>query len=144
MVLKTFRPNHSKCMTFCDHINRQRDDNRLVNLRWSNVVLNGMNKRDVKGWWRQRDRYQPCCRVLYRKYEFDMCDSPEQARAVYLNFQTRAFELIEALMKRDIPVEIQRLIMDFWIQRMRGRKNSEQKKSWLESQKGFLTLSPPI
>ena len=144
MVLMTFRPNHAKCMSFCDHINRKRDDNRLVNLRWSNVVLNGMNKTDVKGWWMHCDRYQPACRVLSRKYEFDLCDTPEQARAVYLNFQTRAFELIEALMKRDIPTEIQQLIMDFWLQRLRGRAGSEQQKAWLESQKWMLTAAKRV
>ena len=144
MVLMTFRPNHSKCMRFCDHINRKRDDNRLVNLRWSNVVLNGMNKTGVKGWWRRRDMYQPACRVLSRKYEFDMVDTPDEAHAVYLNFQTRAFEVIEALMKRDIPVEIQWLILDFWVQRLRGRKNSKTKMLWLESQKGKFTSTTRV
>ena len=144
MVLMAFRPNHAKCMTFCDHINRKRDDNRLVNLRWSNVVLNGMNKKDVKGWWMQRNRYLPACKVLSRKYEFDFCDTPEEARTVYLSFQTRAFELIEALMKRDLPVEIQQLIMDFWLQRLRGRPGSAQKKAWLESTRYLRGAQKPV
>ena len=144
MVLMAFRPNHAKCMTFCDHINRKRDDNRLVNLRWSNVVLNGMNKKDVKGWWIHCDRYQPACKVLARKYEFGLRDTPEEARTVYLSFQTRAFELIEALMKRDIPVEIQQLIMDFWLQRLRGRACSEQKKAWLESTRYIRGAQKPV
>ena len=139
MVLMTFRPNHAKCMNFCDHINRKRDDNRLVNLRWSNVVLNGMNKTDVKGFWRRATMCQPACRVLSRKYELGMCDTPAEATKVYLNFQTRAFELIEALMKRDIPVAVQQLIMDFWVQRLRGRKKSELRKSWLLSHSSLWT-----
>ena len=88
--------------------------------------------------------YQPACRVLSRKYEFDVCDTADEARAVYLNFQTRAFELIEALMKRDIPVEIQWLILDFWVQRLRGRKNSKTKMLWLESQKGKFTSTTRV
>ena len=133
MVLSTFRPKHAKCMNFCDHINRIRDDNRLVNLRWSNVVLNGMNKRDVRGWSQRRTMYIPTCKVLDMRYRFGAFETPEEAKKVYWNFQTRAFEVIEALMKRDIPVEIQRLILDFWLQRLRGRVGTAQRKSWLES-----------
>jgi hypothetical protein len=130
MVLSAFRPKHARCMTFCDHINRKRDDNRLVNLRWSNVVLNGMNRNNCKGYFQVKTMYAPCCKVLDRRYRFGNYETPEEARKVYLNFQFRAFEVIEALMKRDIPVEIQRLIMDFWLQRLRGRAKTPQRESW--------------
>jgi hypothetical protein len=133
MVLLTFRPKHARCMNFCDHINRKRNDNRLVNLRWSNVVLNAMNKKNVKGWCQVRTMYVPACKVLDRRYRFGTFETPDEARKVYLNFQLRAFEVIEALMKRDIPVEIQRLIMDFWLQRLRGRAKSSQRESWIVS-----------
>jgi hypothetical protein len=133
MVLAAFRPKHAVCMTFCDHINRKRDDNRLVNLRWSNVVLNGMNKKNVKGWCMVKKVYQPGCKVLDRHYRFDNYETPEEAHKVYLNFQVRAFEFIEAMMKRDIPVNIQRLIMDFWLQRLRGHPRSAQRESWILS-----------
>ena len=150
MVLQTFRPKHAKCMNFCDHINRKRDDNRLVNLRWSNVVLNAMNKRDVRGWCQIKTMYEPGCKVLDRRYRFGTFETPEKAREVYLNFQTRAFEFIEAMMKRDIPVELQQLIMDFWLQRLRGRVESPERKSWLVSnaslwsQKRVLSPDTPI
>ena len=133
MVLSTFRPIHAKCMQFCDHINRKRHDNRLANLRWSNVVLNGMNKRDVRGWCQVRTMYCPECKVLDRRYRFGACETSEEAEKVYWNFQTRAFEVIEALMKRDIPVEIQRLILDYWLQRLRGRAGTPMREAWLES-----------
>lgn len=133
MILQAFRPKHAKCMQFCDHINRKRDDNRLVNLRWSNVVLNAMNKCDVRGWSQRKLTYMPSCKVLDRQHRLELCETAEEARKVYLNFQTRAFEVIEALMKRDIPVEIQRLILDFWLQRLRGRAGSPKREVWLES-----------
>jgi len=151
MILTTFRPIHAKCMNFCDHINRKRDDNRLVNLRWSNVVLNGMNKKNVRGWLKRKTVYCPSCKVLDRHHRLDICDTPEEARKVYLNFQTRMFEVIEALMKRDIPVEIQRLILDYWLQRLRGRAGTPKRAAWLESnatlwspKKGFVAEQKTI
>ena len=44
LVLTTFRPNPRPDFYNCvDHINRNTYDNRLINLRWSNNVLNKLN-----------------------------------------------------------------------------------------------------
>ena len=51
MVLKSFRPNpNPNLYTMCDHINQDRMDPRLENLRWSNVNLNALNMRTTKGY----------------------------------------------------------------------------------------------
>ena len=49
-VLKKFCPCPSPMFNMCDHINRDRMDPRPINLRWSNVVLNAMNKKGVRGY----------------------------------------------------------------------------------------------
>ena len=123
MVLLAFVPCPSVMMDRVDHINRDKTDNRLVNLRWSNVVLNAMNKKNVRGYCIRRNRYiqyKPACKVLGRHYEFDLCPTANMARQVYINFTSRVFEIIEALSTRGIPFDLQRLILDFWISRLRG------------------------
>mgnify|MGYP001341143397 CR=1 FL=1 len=49
-VLKSFIPKPSPMYTMVDHIDRNRMNPELVNLRWSNVVLNAMNRSGVRGW----------------------------------------------------------------------------------------------
>ena len=122
MVLSTFRPKHAKCMNFCDHINRNTMDPRLINLRWSNTVLNMMNKNGVKGYrtykYDKKDgpvvRYQPALTMLGKQTDFPLCDSPEVARAVYEYWQRRAYEVIDALCSQNIHWKIQRRILAFW------------------------------
>jgi hypothetical protein len=48
LVLSTFKPNSLPDLYDCvDHINRNTYDNRLVNLRWSNATLNGLNSNAI-------------------------------------------------------------------------------------------------
>ena len=60
-VLKSFIAKPSPMYTMVDHIDRNKMNPELVNLRWSNAVLNQMNRSGVKGW----------CKVTYTKKDGD-------------------------------------------------------------------------
>ena len=121
-VLRSFIPKPSPMYTVCDHINRDTMDPRLINLRWSNPVLNMMNRTGVKGYrtykYDIKDgpvvRYQPALTMLGKQTDFPLCDSPEVARAVYEYWQRRAYEVIDALCSQNIHWKIQRKILSYW------------------------------
>ena len=76
-VLRSFIPKPSPMYTVCDHINRNTMDPRLINLRWSNPVLNMMNRTGVRGYrtyrWETEDgivvKYQPSLTLLGRQMD---------------------------------------------------------------------------
>jgi hypothetical protein len=117
-VLRSFIPKPSPMFTVCDHINRDTMDARLINLRWSNPVLNMMNRTGVKGYRTYKDgpvvRYQPALTMLGKQTDFPRFDSPEVARAVYEYWQRRAYEVIDALCSQNIHWKIQRKILSYW------------------------------
>ena len=96
LVLPTFLPNpapwHYNC---CDHINGDRTDNRLVNLRWSNKPLNGWNRVNAKGWTPSGNRYQARIRVLGHLKGLGSYDTSEEAHARYLEERGRLQELYD-------------------------------------------------
>ena len=118
-VLSKFIPRPSPMFTCCDHINRDRMDPRLINLRWSNIVLNGMNKEGVRGYsfdTRIRaPKYIAHLKLLGMPYRFTSLDTPELARGEYEYWQSRAYEVIDALCSRNLHWKFQRMILEYWM-----------------------------
>ena len=121
-VLRSFIPKPSPMFTVCDHINRNTMDAKLINLRWSNPVLNMMNKNGVRGYrtyrWETEDgpvvKYQPSLTILGRQMDLPRLDDPILARALYEYWQKRAYEVIDALCSQNMHWKIQRRILAFW------------------------------
>ena len=118
-VLRKFVPRPSPMFTCCDHINRNRMDPRLINLRWSNIVLNGMNKEGVRGYAYTTHnkvlKYIACLKILGMRYRFTILDTPELARAEYEYWQSRVYEVIDALCSRNLHWKFQRMIIQYWL-----------------------------
>ena len=118
-VLSTFVPKPSPMYTCCDHINRDRMDPRLINLRWSNVVLNGLNKEGVRGYSivtiNGVEKYYPRLKLLGMKFRLPPERIAWKAKAAYEFWHRRAFEVIDALCSRNMHWKFQRLILEFWM-----------------------------
>ena len=118
-VLKTFIPKPSPMFNMCDHIDRNRMNPELVNLRWSNIVLNGLNKGGVRGYQTNENngifRHYPRIRLLGSAYRFKRYPTPEEARAIYEYWQSRAYVVIEMLCSRDIHWKFQQMVLSYWI-----------------------------
>jgi hypothetical protein len=102
MILKTFVPNPwPGYYTMCDHINGDRFDPRLENLRWSNINLNGINRKDVKGYWATKHKgkltgkYGTSVKVQGKQCHLGTFSSPVEARKAYFEGVERAFEILE-------------------------------------------------
>ena len=134
-VLRKFIPCPSPMFNMCDHINRDRMDPRLINLRWSNVVLNSMNKTGVRGYaYNSRHlvpTYQAHLKILGMPYQFTKVATPELARAEYEYYQGRAYEVIDALCSQNIHWKFQRMIVEYWLP-FEHRKTNQMK--WEQDQ----------
>ena len=97
MVLKSFLPNPwPKYYDMCDHINRDRMDPRLDNLRWSNVFLNGLNKTGTKGYsTTPSGKYYVRMTVQGRRAGIGTFSSEEEAGKAYQEALGRVFEILE-------------------------------------------------
>ena len=85
LVLATFIPNrHPWHFDRVDHINGNRADNRLVNLRWSNALLNQWNREQARGWYPNGNGYQAMVTELGKQRCLGTFETPEEARARYL------------------------------------------------------------
>jgi len=103
----------------CDHIDRNRMNPVLVNLRWSNTVLNQLNRTGVKGYQTNEHngilRHYPRIRLLGSAYRFKSYPTPEEARAIYEYWQSRAYVVIEMLCSRDIHWKFQQMVLSYWL-----------------------------
>ena len=122
-VLKSFIPKPSPMYTMVDHIDRDKMNPQLVNLRWSNAVMNQMNRTGVRGYRTYKYntengpvvKYNPTLTLLGKQCDLHMFDTPELARAVYEYWQRRAYEVIDGLCSRNIHWKIQRKILSYWV-----------------------------
>ena len=118
-VISKFIPKPSPMFNMCDHINRNRMDPRLVNLRWSNVVLNALNKEGVRGYSTVIRAgvtvFLPCLKLLGMPFVFPAETIVWRARAVYEFWLSRAYEVIDGLCSHNLHWKFQRLILEFWM-----------------------------
>ena len=70
-----------------DHINRNRSDNRICNLRITNHSKNQFNRNNTKGYsWHKRDKkWRSSIRVNNKQIWLGSFDNEEDARQAYLN-----------------------------------------------------------
>ena len=94
-------------------------DPRLINLRWSNIVLNAMNKEGVRGYciveYKGVKTYATYMKILGMPFRFAPLQDPDLARAQYEYWQRRAFAIIEALCSRNLHWKFQRMIIEYWM-----------------------------
>jgi hypothetical protein len=106
LVLETFKPNTVKdsYFIFADHINNDRGDDRLENLRWSNFRLNNFNRKTAKCYRQQVKGGRYNVKVSFMKK--DKClgtyDTEEEAKQVAdkernINFEVaqRTYEMLD-------------------------------------------------
>lgn len=69
-----------------DHINRIKNDNRLINLRSVTKSQNAMNMKNVKGYTfcNRSKKYIAIIMVNYKKKQLGVFNTPEEARSCYL------------------------------------------------------------
>jgi len=89
--------HHGKAPAMIDHINRNRLDNRISNLRLADASLNSMN-RVGKGWVFTKGKYKARITVNKKVISLGVYSSKEEARQVYLEAKARLHApLIEQL-----------------------------------------------
>ena len=73
-----------------DHINRDKTDNRICNLRITNDTLNKQNQ-DVKGYTLDKRSNKWRARIIFNKKRIDLgyFDSEEEAREAYLSAKSK-------------------------------------------------------
>ena len=96
MVLETFKPNqHTWLYDRADHIDRNKHNNKLENLRWSNATLNGLNT-DAKNYYRRPNgRYQARITLYGVEIVLGTFDTVEEAEEVIKRAKAEAQEIIE-------------------------------------------------
>ena len=68
-----------------DHINRDRRDNRLINLRASTQSKNQWNRSNTKGYTKVKDRYRAYIRCNNKRINLGYYNTEQEAHNAYLN-----------------------------------------------------------
>ena len=97
LVLKTFKPNPVPSFyDRVDHINQNKLDNRLENLRWSNATLNQWNSDKRKGYKKRKSgRYEPRIRIEGKCIYLGTFATEAAARERYLEANADAKEVYD-------------------------------------------------
>lgn len=75
-----------------DHINRDRLDNRILNLRVSNHQENGFNRND-KGYYLCKGKWKSQIVIHYKQIYLGLYDTEEEARNAYLEAKKKYHNL---------------------------------------------------
>lgn len=68
-----------------DHINRDRKDNRIENLRNVNKKINNFNKSDVDGFSKHKDKFRARIYLNRKRIDLGFYDNEIDARKAYLD-----------------------------------------------------------
>jgi hypothetical protein len=68
-----------------DHINCNRQDNRIENLRNVNATINALNRSSAKGVYKHFNKYRARIKINGKHLHLGLFDSEDQAKQVYLN-----------------------------------------------------------
>ena len=105
LVCQTWKPNHNRFFTDVDHINRDKLDNRSVNLRWVNKNLNAMNK--GRGYWKSsKNRWRSDFSILGRRFAYSFAKEEDAAKCVKIskkqlfNQVLQHYNVMEELLRR--------------------------------------------
>jgi len=80
--------------TLVDHINGDRMDARLENLRYSNHWLNSHNRLGVKGYYTRGNKFVATIKCQGRKLGLGTYTTAKEARAAYLEASERLHEIL--------------------------------------------------
>ena len=96
LVLETFKPNKYPWLyDMCDHIDRNRGNNDVDNLRWSNGTLNNLNK-DAKNVFPVPSGNWKAQMGMYGKDIYlGVYPTEQEAKEVVARAKEAAFEIIE-------------------------------------------------
>ena len=108
LLLRAFKPkDHPSFFDRADHVNKNRSDNRLVNLRWSNACLNSLNS--GKGYcWNARLNKWHVQATLAEKHIFNYFvagtettakEHASRAKDTVYAVGERTYELLEEVLK---------------------------------------------
>lgn len=82
LIAKTFLNNINN-LPMVDHINRDKKDNRLINLRYVNASINGLNKETIGVYQFPNGRFYSKCQSKY----LGSFDNFEDAKNCYVNYK---------------------------------------------------------
>jgi len=87
------------CVEMIDHINGNKADNRISNLRPANYSLNALNRKSAIGVYfcKSSGKYQTKIMLNYKSKHLGCFDTYNEARSVYLNYKEG---IIDALQKK--------------------------------------------
>ena len=95
MVIRSHRLNPMPITNpIIDHIDGNRMNARLDNLRYTNIYINGHNKRNVKGYSRRKRKFEASIRCQKKKIGLGCHDTEKEAREAYLDASARLYEIL--------------------------------------------------
>lgn len=101
LMLDHFSPNTNLLFDMVDHIDGNRSNNILSNLRWSNVILNCLNRVDKKGytWDKKNKKWEVQIMIFRKKFHFGRYDLESEAKFLAKRLTKYVFEKLESMYK---------------------------------------------